>query len=447
MYLIGFLRYITVFLVNLVGLYLFTVRRERCQIKFHFCIVITILFQYLIYYFEFTNDADVSGMPISKILTLLMISFLIFGGGLLVYGGWSRIGIYIFGSDLIIGIADRLYWAAWERITHRPVEQAVIYYEGSKVIEWNSFFAVLLNYALLIPLLIGAYKLRNRPLRPAWLVKAVVIIYLVLGASPLVARTGMEDMTGMAGFMTVFITIFVWVVLFFLLVMTITITAARENRRILFLRKQVITEQSRISMEQKEQLRRLRHDVKKHLSNLDYILEREPEMSEDPSFLKYRELLNVNEEWMKNEIYCDSSVMNLCLGEIKRYCDSRGIAMEIILKRLDFSKWSDEDQLMFGTLLLDLLEMISESRPVTAVRYSGDQLMGQNVLRITMETNEGDFSGQNMPSEKQQDGKSKDRKLLSSMEKDIRLVLSKYEGRLEREDDGGNPGYVMSWAG
>ncbi|MBP3899872.1 MAG: hypothetical protein J6D53_00190, partial [Blautia sp.] len=420
-----------------------TVRRERCQIKFNICIVISILFQYLIYYFEFTNDADVPGMPISKILTLLMISFLIFGGGLLVYGGWSRIGIYIFGSDLIIGIADRLYWAAWEMITHRPVEQAVIYYEGSKVIEWNSFFAVLLNYALLIPLLIGAYKLRNRPLRPAWLVKAVVIIYLILGASPLVARTGMEDVIRATGL----ITIFVWVVLFFLLIMTITITAARENRRILFLRKQVITEQGRILMGQKEKLRRLRHDVKKHLSNLDYILKREPEMNADPSFLKYRELLNANEEWMRNEIYCDSSVMNLCLGEIKRYCDSRGIALDIILKRLDFSKWTDEDQLMFGTMLLDLLEMISGIWSIAAVHYSGDQLMGQNVLRIMMETTEGDFSGQNSPSETQQDGKSKDRKLLMRLEKDIRLVLSKYEGRLEREEDGDNPGYMMSWAG
>lgn len=111
--------------------------------------------------------------------------------------------------------------------------------------------------------------------------------------------------------------------------------------------------------------------------------------------------------------------------------------MEIILKRLDFSKWSDEDQLMFGTLLLDLLEMISESRPVTAVRYSGDQLMGQNMLRISMETDEGES----------RDAEQKDRKLLRRLEKDIRLVLSKYEGRLEREDDGSNPGYVLSWAG
>ena len=415
MYLIGFLRYVTAFLINLVGLYLFTVRRERCQIKFHFCIVITILFQYLIYYFEFTNDADVPGMPISKILT------------------WSRIGIYIFSIDLILGVADRLYWAAWEMFTHRLAEQEVIYYAGNKVLEWNSFLMSLVDYVLLIPLLIGAYKLRNRPLRPAWLVKAVVIIYLILGGSPLVARTGMEDPIGATGL----ITIFVWVVLFFLLIMTITITAARENRRILFLRKQVITEQGRILMGQKEKLRRLRHDVKKHLSNLDYILEREPEMSEDPSFLKYRKLLNANEEWMKNEIYCDSSVMNLCLGEIKRYCDSRGIAMEIILKRLDFSKWSDEDQLMFGTLLLDLLEMISGILPVSVVRYSGDQLMGQNVLRISMETDEGES----------RDAEQKDRKLLRRLEKDIRLVLSKYEGRLEREDDGGNPGYVLSWAG
>ena len=443
MYLIGFLRYVTAFLINLVGLYLFTVRRERCQIKFHFCIVITILFQYLIYYFEFTKDAEISGLPISKILTLLMISFLIFGGGLFVYGGWSRIGIYIFSIDLILGVADRLYWAAWEMLTHRPAEQEVIYYAGNKVLEWNSFLMSLVDYVLLIPLLIGAYKLRNRPLRPAWLVKAVVIIYLILGASPLVARTGMEDANGATGL----ITIFVWVVLFFLLVMTFTITAARENRRILFLRKQVITEQGRILMGQKEKLRRLRHDVKKHLSNLDYILEREPEMSEDPSFLKYQELLNANEEWMKNEIYCDSSVMNLCLGEIKRYCDSRGIAMEIILKRLDFSKWSDEDQLMFGTLLLDLLEMISGILPVTAVRYSGDQLMGQNVLRISMETDSSKCPEQDTLSEKQRDRKSKDRKLLRRTEKDIRLVLSKYEGRLEREEDGDNPGDMMSWAG
>ena len=75
-------------------------------------------------------------------------------------------------------------------------------------------------------------------------------------------------------------------------------------------------------MAQKEKMRRLRHDVKKHLNNLDYILEKEPDLCSDPAVLRYRELLNENEEWMKKEVYCDSSIMNLCFEQIKRYCDS-----------------------------------------------------------------------------------------------------------------------------
>ena len=112
---------------------------------------------------------------------------------------------------------------------------------------------------------------------------------------------------------------------------------------------------------------------------------------------------------------------------------------------LDFSKWTREDELMFGTLLLDLLEMISGIRPVAAFRLSGDHLMGQNVLRMTMEKN--GIERQDALSEGQRAGKSKDRKILSGLEKDIRLVISKYEGRMEHDDDGDCPGYVMSWEG
>ena len=445
MYLVGFFRNLMIFLLSLAGLCLFTVRRERCRLKFYSCILIALVFQYFIFYFMFTEDVVFQGISLSKILTVLMMLTLIFGCGLFVYGGWSRVGFYLFVTDMILGALDRLYWAAWEIITHRSADQSIIYYEGNKLIEWNSFFMYVMNYAVLFLFMIMAYKLRHRPLRPEWLIKTVVIIYIALGASPLITRTGFETVGGATNFISVLITIFVWALMFFLVITTMNITSARENRRILYLRKQVMTEQSRILMTQKERLRRLRHDVKKHLSNLDYILEREPELSLDGSFLKYREWLNSNVEWMQNEVYCDSSVMNLCLGEMKRYCDSKGIALDIVLKRLDFSKWTREDELMFGTLLLDLLEMISAIRPVAAFRLSGDHLMGQNVLRMTMEKN--GIERQDALSEGQQAGKSKDRKILSSLEKDIRLVLSKYEGRMEHEDDGDCPGYVMSWEG
>ena len=431
MYLIGFLRSVLVFLVSLIGLWLFTVRRERCQLKFLICIAVSLVFQYIIYYLMFTEDIDVQGIPLSKILTFLMMSLLIFWGGLYVYEGWYRVGIYFFCVDLFLGVTDRIYWAVWEMITHRTVNQSIVYYEGNKIIESNSFLMYLLNYIFLIPLLIGAHKLRNRTLRPVWLMKTVVIIYLILGASPLVTRPGFEEASGVTNSLSVLVGMLVWAVMFFLLITTMSITATRESRRILYIRKQVMTEQNRLLMAQKEKMRRLRHDVKKHLSNLDYILEKEPDLCSDPAVLRYRELLNENEEWMKKEVYCDSSIMNLCFEQIKRYCGSEGITLDIVLKRLDFSAWEKDDQLMFGTLLLDLLEMFGSTRSIVAVHFSGDKLMGQNILRFTMEM--GGNEGRNQ------------RKLIYNLEKDIRLVLSKYRGKMERADEGDQLEYIITW--
>ena len=440
-----FLPTLLVFLVTLIGLYLFTVRREHCRMKFHICIAVSFVLQYIILYCMFNGDVLIQGVPLSKILTFVMMSLLIFWGGLYVYGGWARIGIYLFCVDLIIGVSERLCWAAWEYITHRPADRALIYFEGNAIIGWDAFFMYLLEYILRVPLLIGVYKLRSRPLRPEWLIKTVVIIYLIFGGSPLLMRTGFEDVSGGGSFFSELVSLLVLSVLLFLVFTTMNMTAARENKRFVYLRKQMVTEQSQLLMIQKEKLRRLRHDVKKHLSNLDYILEREPGLRSDPSFLRYRELLNTNEEWMKGKDYCASSVMNLCFEQMKRYCDSEGIALEIILKRLDFSAWTEEDQLMFGTLLLDLLEMSGNTRSISAVRYSGDNLMGQNILRIRMETKADENQNMEIMRNKTKDRKAKERKLISNLEKDIQLVLSKYGGRMERAEKADHLGYVMNW--
>ena len=332
---LAFFPTILAFLMSLIGLYLFTVRRERCRMKFHICTAVTFVLQYIVLFLMFNGDVTIQGIPLFKILTFVMMSLLIFWGGLYVYGGWARIGIYLFCVDLITGIYERLSWVAWEYFTHRSVDRALIYFEGNAIIGWDYFFMYLLGCIMQIPLLVGAYKLRNRPLRPEWLMKTIVTIYLILGGSPLIMRPGFEESSGISSQLTAFIGMIVYIVLFFLMFVTMNITAARENKRIIYLRKQMITEQSRLLMTQKEELRHLRHDVKKHLSNLDYIMEREPDLRSDPSYIHYRELLTANEEWMKGTVYCDSSVMSLCFEQIKRYCDSEGIALEIVLKRLD----------------------------------------------------------------------------------------------------------------
>ena len=452
---IGFLRSSIPMLVCIVGISLFTVRRERCQMKFIICIVVTFAIEFASYYFMFTEEAGASGVPISQILTFVMISFLTFWGGLYVYEGWSRIGIYIMATDLVLGIADRLYWAAWEALTHKAVDQSVIYYKGNTVVEWNSFPMYLLDCLLLVPFLIGGYKLRNWPLRPKWLIKTIVIIYLVLGASSLLVRPGFEGESGDQTFFAVL----VWLILLLLVIMTMYISVVRESQRLYSLRKQVVTEQSQLLMMQKEKVRRLRHDVKKHISNLEYVLEKEPDLRSDPSFRRYQEMLNTNLEWMKGVFYCDSTVMNLCFEQMKRYCDDKGITLDIALKRLNFSGWTQEDQLMFGTLLLNLLEMFGYSQPVAAVHFSGDNLMGQNILRISMKSgteggqNQCEVLGQSQDVRKDNDllhDKTKiqilkERKLISNLEKDIQLVLSKYDGRVEHSDDGDHPGYVINW--
>ena len=108
MMILGFLHYVTPMLMCIVGLCLFTVRREHCQKKFTFCIIVTIVFEYLIYYSIFTGDAEIQGIPTSKILIILMINILIFWGVLYVYGGWSRIGIYLLTTDMFLGIGQKL---------------------------------------------------------------------------------------------------------------------------------------------------------------------------------------------------------------------------------------------------------------------------------------------------------------------------------------------------
>ena len=119
MFVIAFLRSVIPMLGCLIGLYLFTVRREHCQKKFHVCIIVTLVLEFAVFYFLFHEDTGGQGISISKILTFLMISLLIFWGGLYVYGGWSRIGIYIFATDSILGIGERIYLATWDYFSHR----------------------------------------------------------------------------------------------------------------------------------------------------------------------------------------------------------------------------------------------------------------------------------------------------------------------------------------
>ena len=448
MMILGFLHYVTPMLMCIVGLCLFTVRREHCQKKFTFCIIVTIVFEYLIYYSIFTGDAEIQGIPTSKILIILMINILIFWGGLYVYGGWSRIGIYLLTTDMFLGIGQRIYWSAWEKLTHQSADASVIYFKDDLAFDLSDLLKFLPDFLLLTPFLIGGYKLRGRTLRPEWLFKTIVIIYLVLGASPLSARPGLDGGLGKKPF----IIIFVWLVLFFLVVMTIHITAIRENRRILYLRKQVVAEQSRLLMIQKEKVRRLRHDVKKHLSNLEYILEKEPGLRSDPSVLHYQQKLQLNEEWMKGVFYCDSTAVNLCFEQIKRYCDDKGIVLDIALKRVDFSGWTQEDQFTFGTLLFNLLQLYGDSQSITAIRYTGDCMLGQNILRISMTPGTDNSQNQNKIEDRTEyrekgrtKGGTKEMRLISNMEKDIRLLISKFGGRLEHIDDGAEVSYVLNW--
>ena len=461
-YFLGFLRHIVPMILTIAGFCLFTVRREGCEKKFFLTILVTVALEYVIYYFMLAGDAGVQGDAISKTLTIIMISLQIFWGGLYVYGGWSRIGIYIFTTDMILGITDRLYWTTWQYFSHRPLERDLIYFKDYSVYDPSMFFYYLVDFLIIIPILIGGYKLRNRPLRPAWLFKTAVIIYLVLGSTPMMSRPGFE---GSFGYMAILVEAF-WVLLFLLLLLTMYITVTRENQRILYIRRMVVAEQSQLLMLQKEKVRRLRHDLTKHLSNLEYILEKEPGLRTDSALLNYQEKLRTNVEWMKGEFFCGSSVLNLCFEQVKRYCDERGIVLDVILKRLNHAGWSQEDQLMFGMLQFNLLQVFGESRSIVAVHYAGDCLLGQNILRVTMAAgtdggNAADIAAGTAPeivgtataagqnkhglADKAKDEK-KNRKLVSNLEKDIQLVLSRYEGGLEREEhDDGLPVYVINW--
>lgn len=450
MYFWGFLCHIVPMLITIAGIYLFTVRREGCEKKFVLTTLVTVALEYVIYYFMLSENAGGQRESIIKILTIFMISLQIFWGGLYVYGGWSRIGIYIFTTDMILGITERLYWTTWEYFSHRPANRELIYFKEGSVYDPSIILYYAADLLIIIPCLIGGFILRNRPLRPAWLFKGAVIAYLILGSTPMMSRPGYE---GAFGHMAILVEAF-WVMLFLLLLLTMYIAVTRENQRILYIRKMVVTEQSQLLMLQKEKVRRLQHDLRKHLSNLEYILDKEPGLRTDSALQRYQEKLRANVEWIKGDFYSGSSVLNLCFEQIKRYCDDRGIVLDVLLKRLNYAGWTEEDQLMFGTLQFNLLQLLGDTRPVVAVHYAGDCLMGQNILRITMDGGNGVEAGiaagvgdQNEPADqkKTKRDQKKNRKLIANLEKDIRLILSKYDGRMEREEHDGFPAYVINW--
>ena len=65
MYLIGFLRHVTPMVLCLVGLYLFTVRRENCEKKYILCMLVTLAYEYVIYYFIVAGDPQIQGIPLT----------------------------------------------------------------------------------------------------------------------------------------------------------------------------------------------------------------------------------------------------------------------------------------------------------------------------------------------------------------------------------------------
>ena len=129
----------------------------------------------------------------------------------------------------------------------------------------------------------------------------------------------------------------------------------------------------------------------RHLDAMSYLMQTRPELKEDASFLQYRQELEQYQTVFKQGYYCNSDEFNTGISQLDKYFAAYQIPTAITLRRLQFSGWERDEQLLFGTLLYNLLTSFRADQ-LAGLQISGDSLNGQNILRI-----EAEFRSEEMP--------------------------------------------------
>ena len=367
------------FLFYLYLLYHCVTLRENSKKRLLICFAAAFVLQILTRLALLTDTPWIQEYNIAKILTIIMIFMIIFLGGTCVHGGWTQIGLFVIISDTLLAVYERLYWQVWGMITHAGAEEIIL---RSQMLTFDLAAAleILMQVGMISLLVIPAQKIRKYPFGQYKIVKIVVIVYLVLGSLPTSAKTGFENEYLLP---TLLFAIIDAGMLFFA-AMTILRKMEHDSTHLLRLRQYAFAAQTEALDAQRQSVRRFRHDVKRHLDAMTYLTKARPELEENPSFLQYRQELERYRDIFRQNTYCDSDELNAGISQIEQYCASRGIRSEIRLRRLTFAGWKKGELLEFGTLLYNLVTAIDKTG-IASLHMSGDEVQGQNVLRLEAE--------------------------------------------------------------
>ena len=364
------------FLFYLFVIYHYLVPRENCRKKLFICFGIVFCLQILIRICLLTDKGWIAEYNVAKLLTILEVFVLIFWAGSCVYGGWAQVGLCLIGIEIIFAFYERFFWQSWGYFAHATAEEIAL---RSQVLTFDiiTLIEFITEAGIAALLLIPSRKLRKYSVGRVTIVKIAVVIYLILGSLPLTTKPGFEN----GNPLPTLLFLSVDAIIAFFAVMTIQWKMERESQNLLQLRQYAFAAQAEALGMQRQRIRRFRHDVKRHLDAMSYLIQQRPELESDPSFLRYRKELEPYAEAFRQGYYCDSDELNASITQMEKYCSEHRIPIVIKMRRLQLSGWSREEQLQFGTLLYNLLISFDEEQ-IAGLQISGDSVQGQNILRI-----------------------------------------------------------------
>ena len=422
------------FLFVLFVLYHYLIPRENCRKKLLLCFGTAFLLQILTRYCLLTTTGWIATYNVAKLLTILTVFMVVFLGGSYVHGGWAQIGLYLIFSELFAALFERLYWQTWGSIVHATAEEIV---RQSQMLTWSPAATLeqMTEAGAAALLLIPAKKIRKYPVGRVRIVKIAVIAYLIMGSMPTAAKTGFENGLPLPNYLFLSVDI----VMAFFAVLTVQQNMDRESRQLLALRQYTFAAQTEALGLQKQKIRRFRHDIKRHLDAMSFLQEKRPALKTDPSFLQYRTELEQYRDLFRQGYYCDSDEMNTSMAQIDKYCVKHGIPVTINMRRILFPGWTKEEQLQFGTLLYNLLTSLPTDE-IAGLQISGDELQGQNILRL-----EVDYQAAPASAKGREANRDNKEMAQETYFKDAKKLLSRHDGSCMKQDSEKRQAFSFLW--
>ena len=412
----------------------YLVPRENCKTKLRISLGVIFCLQILNRFCLMSDVAWVKEFTAARVLTLLIVWLYVFWCGAYVYGGWAKIGMYLIVIEVVFSVYERLYWLIWGALTHATAEEVTL---RSQLLQLDLVTGIelLSETAVLALFLLPARKMRKLTFEQNKIVKAVVIVYLILGSIPVGDRTGFDNGVSWPTLAIVM----VYVILFFFAVLMSQRKMERDSRQLLRLRQYAFAAQAETLGLQRQKIRRFRHDVKRHLDALTYLMKEKPELEKDPSFLQYRQELEHYRDVFRQGYYCESDELNAGISQIDQYCAAHGIPITIKLRRLQLTGWDRDEQLRFAALLYNLATSFRKEE-IATLAISGDGVQGQNILSLEAEVRPDNVLGSGGiagPDHEEQ---------AQEYEKEMEKILSRHKGSGRKQKTERGISYTYLWS-